>query len=87
MALTNRSRLSCLKRRQKREQRKLVNQAFDLNSVTGVEAALQPLLNVSTKERAWNKYLHAKAIYEETKNFEHWQYAQQCLTDYEKAAS
>lgn len=87
MALTDRSRLSCLKRKQKREQRKKIEtQTSNLNSVAGLGTTLQPLLNVSTKEKAWKKYLHARAIYEETKDFQHWQYAQQCLTDYENAA-
>jgi hypothetical protein len=35
--------------------------------------------------KAWNKYLYAKAIYQETKETDHWRYMQECLSDYEKA--
>ncbi|HEY9606790.1 MAG TPA: hypothetical protein V6C85_34595 [Allocoleopsis sp.] len=88
MALTARSRLCCIKHKQKRLQRRQESENCNLLSAVESEAAvkpsLQPVPDLSTKAKAWKKYLHAKAIYEETKEIGHWRYMQKCLTEYEK---
>lgn len=81
MGLTDRSRLSCFKHRQ----RKLYNQNRNLQVTSASEPASKPAKDLSAQEKAWNKYLYAKAIYQETKETDHWRYMQECLSDYEKA--
>ena len=81
MGLTDRSRLSCLKHRQ----RKLYNQNRNLQTTLISEPVPKPAKDLAAQEKAWKKYLHAKAIYQETKETEHWRYMQECLSDYEKA--
>ena len=88
MGLTDRSRLNCIKYRQQ----KLDNRNRNLSSATGLEPAIESAIEPASetaldplaREKAWKKYLHAKAIYEETKAIEHWQYLQECISDYEK---
>ncbi len=98
MGLTDRNRLGSTTRRQERLQRKLNKQIQkqerlqerlqrklnqqnrQLQSVSSPEPALDP----SVVEKAWQKYLYAKEIYKETKEIEHWRYAQECLSEYEK---
>jgi len=41
-------------------------------------------LDPTAVEQAWNKYLYAKEIYKETKDMDHWRYAQECLSEYER---
>lgn len=89
MGLTDRSRLNSLRRKQERMRRKQENQKRNSHSVLALEpaklgAAAPATEELSLEEKAWKKYLHAKAIYEETKQIEHWQYMQQCISDYEK---
>lgn len=91
MGLTDRSRLSSIKYQQERLQRKLARQ----NSLQGkLNRQNKGILSTSVSEedldptaieQAWNKYLYAKEIYKETKDIEHWRYAQECLSEYEKA--
>jgi hypothetical protein len=84
MALTNRSRLTCIKYRQ---QNLLYKQNRNLQTVGATEPATASAAEVASaldpKEKAWKKYLHAKAIYEETRDMEHWGYLQECLAEYE----
>jgi hypothetical protein len=87
MGLTDRSRLNSLRRKQERIQRKLETQKLNPLSASALESAKlasEPAKELSPQDKAWKKYLHAKAIYEETKQVEHWQYMQQCISDYEK---
>lgn len=86
MALTDRSRLGCIKRKRERMQRKLDNQNRNIHSASALEQSesAQDLKDLSAREKAWKKYLHAKAIYDETKQAEHWQYMQTCISEYEK---
>lgn len=88
MALTARSRLCCIKHKQKRLQRRQESENCNLSSAVesapAVKATLQPVPDLSAEAKAWKKYLHAKAIYEETKEIGHWRYMQECLTEYEK---
>lgn len=93
MGLTDRNRLGSVKRRQERLERqlnkqilkkerlqqKLTQQNPELHSASATESVLDP----SVIEKAWQKYLHAKEIYKETKEMEHWRYAQECLSEYE----
>jgi hypothetical protein len=82
MGLTNRSRLTCVKSKQKRLQRELEKQKPQSTSVS--KPAPQPVIDTSARDKAWQKYLQAKAIYEQTGDLEHWQYLQKCISDYEK---
>jgi hypothetical protein len=86
MALTDRSRLGCIKSRQKRLQRKLEKLERTTTSASNSTSNSQSLSekDLSAQKQAWEKYLFAKAIYEETKDMEHWQYMQKCISDYEK---
>lgn len=84
MGLTDRSRLSCIKARQKLAQQKLSKQNRTLNSVSEIESATEPVKQSAAQEKAWNKYLYAKSIYQETKDIAHWQYMQKCFSEYEK---
>ena len=90
MALTARSRLCCLQHRQKRLQRKLDNENSNLHQTLVPEPAskpqLEPTINSLAKAKAWKKYLHAKAVYEETKEIGNWRYMQECLTEYENTS-
>lgn len=86
MSITTRSRLGCIKSKQKRLQRKLekLHPNSEFNSDVALEkaSAFQPKLEL--KKQAWEQYLLAKAIYEETRDSEHWRYMQKCISDYEK---
>jgi hypothetical protein len=82
MGLTNRSRLTCLKSKQKRQQRELEKKNQNLPSAP--KPASEPVVDTSARDKAWQKYLQAKAIYEQTGDMEHWQYLQKCISDYEK---
>lgn len=88
MALTDRSRLCCIKHKQKRLQRRQESENCNLPSALesepAVKPSLQPVPDGLAQAKAWKKYLHAKAIYEETKEIGHWRYMQECLTEYEK---
>ena len=88
MALTARSRLCCIKHKQKRLQRRQesenCNLLYAVESEPAVKLSLQPVPDLSAQAKAWKKYLHAKTIYEETKEIGHWRYMQECLTEYEK---
>ncbi len=85
MSLTERSRLGCIKSRQKRLQRKL--EKIDQNSQPALDPddALIPKQDLTTQKKAWEKYLFAKSIYEETRDMDHWRYMQRCISEYEKA--
>jgi hypothetical protein len=90
MGLTDRSRLGSIKYQQERLQRKLARQNGlqeklnrqnrEILSASVSEVDLDP----TAVDQAWNKYLYAKEIYKETKDLEHWRYAQECLSEYEK---
>ncbi len=91
MGLTDRSRLSSIKYQQESLQRKLARQnglqeklnrqnREILSSASVSEVDLDP----TAVEQAWNKYLYAKEIYKETKDMDHWRYAQECLSEYER---
>lgn len=82
MGLTNRSRLTCVKSKQKRLQRELQKQNPQSTSVS--KPAPQLVIDTSARDKAWQKYLQAKAIYEQTGDMAHWQYLQKCISDYEK---
>ncbi len=86
MGLTDRSRLGSVKSRQQRLQRKLEKLNRDFNSASATAAATPTVSenNLSAQKKAWEKYMFAKAVYEETKNSEHWQYMQKCISEYEK---
>ena len=82
MGLTNRSRLTCVKSKQKRLQREIEKQNPQYTSVS--KPAPQSAIDTSARDKAWQKYLQAKAIYEQTRDIAHWQYLQKCISDYEK---
>jgi hypothetical protein len=46
---------------------------------------LIPKQDLTTQKKAWEKYLFAKSIYEETRDMDHWRYMQKCISEYEKA--
>ncbi|HEY9728435.1 MAG TPA: hypothetical protein V6D50_18460 [Chroococcales cyanobacterium] len=82
MGLTNRSRLTCVKSKQKRLQREIEKQNPQSPSIS--KPAPQPVIDTSARDKAWQKYLQAKAIYEQTGDIAHWQYLQKCISDYDK---
>lgn len=86
MSLAARSRLGCLKSRQKRLQRKLEklhpNPESTSDPTSGHASVSKP--DLAAKKKAWEKYLFAKAIYEETRDMDHWRYMQKCISEYEK---
>ena len=86
MGLTDRSRLGSIKSRQKRLQRELerVNSNLDSKFMSTSQSESVAENELSTQKEAWEKYLFAKAIYEESKDREHWRYMQKCISDYEK---
>ncbi len=84
MSLTDRSRLGCIKSRQKRLQRKLEKLNQDSQSASASDNASVPKQNVAAQKQAWEKYMFAKAIYEETRDSDHWRYMQKCISEYEK---
>jgi hypothetical protein len=85
MSLTERSRLGGIQSRQKRLQRKL--KKLDQDSQLALEAdnTLVPKQDLTAQKKAWEKYLFAKSIYEETRDIDHWRYMQKCISEYEKA--
>ena len=84
MGLTDRSRLGSLKSRQERLQRKLEKLQPNPNSTSASTAKDVSVKQSSSQKEAWEKYQFAKAIYEETRDMEHWQYMQKCISEYEK---
>jgi hypothetical protein len=86
MSLAARSRLGCIKSRQKRLQRKLEKLHSNPDSTSGSEAehASVSKPDLAAQKKAWEKYLFAKAIYEETRDIDHWRYMQKCISEYEK---
>jgi hypothetical protein len=86
MSLTDRSRLGCIKSRQQRLQRKLekIQQNSQSASAPVAEDASVPKQDLAAQKKAWEKYLFAKAIYEETRDADHWRYMQKCISEYEK---
>lgn len=86
MSLTNRSRLGCIKSRKERLQRKLEKRSSNLqaNLATASATPSASTEELSAQKKAWEKYLFAKAIYEETKDMENWRYMQKCISEYEK---
>jgi hypothetical protein len=85
MSLTERSRLGGIQSRQKRLQRKLKKLAQDSQSASAPDDALVTKQDLAPQKKAWEKYLLAKSIYEETRDIEHWRYMQKCISEYEKA--
>ena len=85
MSLTERSRLGGLKSRQKRLQRKLNKLAQDSQAASDSNNEVVPNQDLTAQKTAWEKYLLAKSIYEETRDIEHWRYMQKCISEYEKA--
>ena len=86
MGLTDRSRLGCIKRRQQRLQQKIekLNQPLQATVNIVSEAVSASEKNQTSQKKAWEKYMFAKAIYEETRDADHWRYMQQCISEYEK---
>jgi hypothetical protein len=86
MKLTARSRLGCIKSRQQRQQRKLekLQRKSGLASDPASETESVSRQELTVQKKAWERYLFAKAVYEETREAEHWLYMQQCISDYEK---
>ncbi len=86
MGLTDRSRLGSIKSRQKRLQRQLekLNSNLDSRSAPTSQTTSVADNELSVQKKAWEKYLFAKAIYEESKDMEHWRYMQKCISEYEK---
>jgi hypothetical protein len=85
MGLTDRSRLGGIKSRQQRLQRqleKLQPNTHSTSASTSQDASAKS--EVSAQKDAWEKYIFAKAIYEETRDMEHWLYMQKCISEYEK---
>ncbi len=85
MGLTDRSRLGGIKSRQQRLQRQLEKVQPNPNTTsdsTSKEASVKS--GASAQKDAWEKYMFAKAIYEETRDMEHWLYMQKCISEYEK---
>ena len=85
MSLTERSRLGGIQSRQNRLQRKLKKLAQDSQSSPSPDDALVTKQDLASQKKAWEKYLLAKSIYEETRDIEHWRYMQKCISEYEKA--
>jgi sarcosine oxidase delta subunit len=85
MGLTDRSRLGGIKSRQQRLQRKLEKIELKPQSTsTSASENTSVSDNSSAQKEAWEKYMFAKAIYEETRDMEHWLYMQKCISEYEK---
>lgn len=85
MGLTDRSRLGGIKSRQQRLQRKLEKIEPKPQSVsTPASENIAVSDDSSAQKNAWEKYMFAKAIYEETRDMEHWLYMQKCISEYEK---
>jgi hypothetical protein len=85
MGLTDRSRLGGIKSRQQRLQRKLEKIEQKPQSVsTSASEIISVSDDSSAQKNAWEKYMFAKAIYEETREMEHWLYMQKCISDYEQ---
>lgn len=86
MGLTDRSRLGSIKSRQQRQQRKLerLHRQPDSAPASVSEAPSVSQPSSSAQKQAWEKYLLAKAIYEETREMEHWRYLQKCIAEYEQ---
>lgn len=85
MGLTDRSRLGGIKSRQQRLQRKLEKiEPKPQSASTSVSENIAVSDDSSAQKNAWEKYMFAKAIYEETRDMEHWLYMQRCISDYEK---
>ncbi len=85
MGLTDRSRLGGIKSRQKRLQRKLEKLEPNPQSASASPAEKASGANDTVAQKdAWEKYMFAKAIYEETRDMEHWLYMQKCISEYEK---
>jgi hypothetical protein len=86
MSLTDRSRLGCIKSRQQRLQRKLEKLEHNPQSTSDSvsQDASVPKQDLTAQKKAWEKYLFAKAIYEETRDADHWRYMQKCISEYEK---
>lgn len=86
MKLTARSRLGCIKSRQQRQQRKLekLQRRSGLASDPASETESVSRQELTVQKKAWERYLFAKAVYEETREAEHWLYMQQCFSEYEK---
>ena len=87
MSLTERSRLGCIKSRQQRLERKLAKLYPNPQSISAstAENVSVPKPDLAAQKRAWEQYLFAKAIYEETRDMDHWRYMQKCISDYEKS--
>lgn len=85
MGLTDRSRLGGIKSRQQRLQRKLEKIEPKPQS-TSTSASENTTISddSSAQKNALEKYMFAKAIYEETRDMEHWLYMQKCISEYEK---
>ena len=86
MSLTQRSRNGGLKSRQERLQRKFekLNPYPNSASASASENASVSKPDLAALKKAWEQYLFAKAIYEETRDIEHWRYMQKCISEYEK---
>lgn len=85
MGLTDRSRLGGIKSRQQRLQRKLEKIEPKPQSVSNSASENIAVSDDSSAQKnAWEKYMFAKAIYEETRDMEHWLYMQKCISEYEK---
>ncbi len=86
MSLTERSRLGCIKSRQKRLQRQFEKLSSNPESASApaAENASASKQDLAAQKKAWEKYLYAKAIYEETRDTDHWRYMQTCISEYEK---
>jgi hypothetical protein len=85
MSLTERSRLGGIQSRQKRLQRKLKKLVQDSQLASAPDNTLVPQQDLTAQKKAWEKYLFAKSIYEETRDIDHWRYMQKCISEYEKA--
>jgi hypothetical protein len=85
MGLTDRSRLGGIKSRQQRLQRKLEKLEPNPQSASASASENTSVLDTAVSQKnAWEKYMFAKAIYEETRDMEHWLYMQKCISEYEK---
>ncbi|AFZ21416.1 hypothetical protein [Allocoleopsis franciscana] len=85
MGLTDRSRLGGIKSRQQRLQRKLEKiEPKPQSAFTSASENTTISDDSSAQKNAWEKYMFAKAIYEETRDMEHWLYMQKCISEYEK---
>lgn len=83
MGLTDRSRNGGIKSRQERLQRKLEKLQSNPNSTSAATSKDVSFKDSSAQKEAWEKYQYAKTIYEETRNMEHWQNMQKCISEYE----